>query len=459
MSAKNVVVVDDEVEITNSLKEFLCEKGFQVHTFTAADQAYDYFKENHADLILSDIKMPGKSGIDLFKQYFETKTVQPKVPFVLMTGYTDLIGAENAYSMGVSELIAKPFDLDSLNLVLNYLLNLEGAVGSSQEKYFPVRIDEFIDSRSNEFDIYLKVVDKYVLVTRSGQEFSEQRIKNFSKKGATHIYLKPDNFAKYTDLQFAVSSSLTKRPMDIARKTKVLNHLISSVSQTFMNGQINKEFLNKSLLAFESYADVALRNTQLTLILNQMLLASPKIVEKSSLRAVLSSMVTGTWKWKSSKIQSRIILSALMCDVGLKNHPELLNKKNYEFTATEQNIYEQHPMESYKILTQIPDMPEEIALVTLQHHENSAGLGFPQKLTRSKLHSYSVIIHCVNEFIETLFNQSDPNQTEKALNHLLSAQGNMLNQQVIKTLYMIFQLKIPKSLENLLLPDQTSRLN
>lgn len=456
---KNVLVVDDEVEIVNALKEYLNEKGFNVIPSHTVDEAYDQYNKYLPDLILSDIKMPGKSGIDLFKQcHADGLAKSRKTPFVLMTSYSDILGAENAFSMGVSELIAKPFDLDSLNLVLNYLLDLDDAVGTD-EAYYPVQIDEFINAKNNVFDLYLKIGPRFVLVTRSGQEFSEQRIQNFAKKGVKTIHLNSRDFAQYTGMQFTLASSINKRPIDVVRKAKVMSHLMSSVSRSFMSGAIDAEIFSNALTSFEAYSQISLNNAQLNSVMNQLLKGSLDTVERAALRAMLCALVTAQWKWTSSRFQSRIILSALLCDVGLKDFPQLMKKRVSEMSSDEKIQYEQHPYESYRLLREISEIPEEITLVALQHHENSAGLGFPQKLIRNKLHSFSVIVHCVNEFIDTLYGQVDKKNVETALNSLYEIQGKMVNQQVIKTLYMLFQIPVPKKLEGILLPHQTARLN
>lgn len=457
---KNLLIVDDEVEIANSLKEYLTDKGFNVFTCHAAAEAYAFYQENHPDLILSDIKMPGGSGLDLFNQCAKDSPSQvPQVPFVLMTSYTDIIGVEKAFNMGVSELIAKPFDLESLNLVLGYLLDLDDSIGSADQKYFAVNIDEFTHSSSNSFDIYLLVAGKYVLVTKSGQEFSEQRLQNFARKGVQQVYLNANDFAKYADLQFAIAKSLNKRPLDLARKSKLMKHLMESLGSTVILNGIEKKSLNNAMTAFETYTKVALNNSQLSTVLDQLMHASPSLVEKSAVRAMLSTMVTGLWKWNSPKYQSRLILSALMCDISLKNYPQLVGKKLYEYSSSEKIQYEQHPIESYRILSQIADIPEEIPTVAMQHHENSAGLGFPQKTLRNQLHSYSVIVHCIDEFIETLQTLKDPGDIKGALDLLVKNQGKMINLQVVKSLYLVFNLPMPREISGLLLPHETSRLN
>lgn len=456
---KNLLVVDDEKEISDCLKEYLTDKGFNVLNCYSVDEALGVINSEKLDLVLCDINMPGKTGIELFNEYNIHRGSQEKIPFVLMTGHADIIGVENAFSMGVSELIAKPFDLDSISLVINYLLNLEESKGSQKEKFYAVQIDEFIRAKSSNYDIYLKMVEKYILVTKSGQEFTEQRIANFAKKGATHIYMNSKDFAKYTDLQFAIASTINIRPIDAVRKTKIMNHLIASVGQSFLAGSVESKTFSNALTAFESYTQVAISNTQLENILSHLTNSSPDLIEKSSIKAMISSLIANLWKWNSPKVQSRIILAALMCDISLKDKPQLVKKNRIDYTADERGQYENHPFESFKLLNQIPDMPEEIAIVALQHHENSSGLGFPQRLSKDKLHSYSKLIHCVGEFIEVLYLQKDSTNVQLALDSLNKLQGKMLSEQVIKSLYMVFQAKMPKELEGLLLPSQTARFN
>ena len=455
---KNLLIVDDELEITNSLSEYFSEKGFSVSTCGAVDEALDIYLKKKPDLILSDVKMPGKSGIELYKQCQGNVTPAERIPFVLMTGYSDIIGVEKAFDMGVSELIAKPFDLDSISLVINYLLDLDSSIGLGS-KYFPVAIQEFMCSKVSDYSIYLKIGEKFVLVTKTGQEFTEQRIVHFAKKGVSHIYLNADDFAKYTDMQFMIANTVSQRPIDLTRKEKLMNHLIQSISQQIIFKEVDQQLFKSSKIAFEAYTQLSLNNTQINTVLSHLVLSAPSMVEKSAVRSMVCSMILSLWRWNSPKVQSRMIMSSLFCDIGLKNSPELNNKSRIDYTPDDIKQYEKHPMESYKILSQIHEMPEEVLIVALQHHENSSGLGFPQKLNRDKLHAFSKIVHCVDEFIDALYSQPEAERSlPKALEHLYQTQSKMVSDQVLKSLYLIFKVQLPKSFESLLLPDQTSRV-
>lgn len=458
---KSILIVEDENELALTIQEYLqADKNYQALISNDVSQALQYLSQpqNKVDLILSDIRLPGDSGLDLFANYKKEIDTENLVPFVLMTGHADIISVQNAFKIGVDELIAKPFDLEAVKLVIDYLLENDSAHGTEKEQYFSVPIDDFILSKKSDYTVYLKVANKYARVTKSGQDFTPQRLENFAKKGVTHIYLSSDDFAKYTDLQFTLAKAVATRPLDAVKKVKVMNHLMTSISQNSIVNKIDSTFIDKSINAFESYTKVSMNNIQILNIMGFLTQDEHDLSQVCTLRSVLASAVLNTWKWNSPKVQSRIILASLLCDIGLKDYPELLQKKRYEYTPEEVKLYERHPLNSYQILSQIHGIPEEVLFVALQHHENSAGLGFPQKLPRSKTHAFSKVVHGVGEFVDTLLQQDDPTNIEQALEHMFSIQNKIISEQVLKTLYILFNVKVPRQIDGLLLPTETTRI-
>lgn len=455
-----ILLIDDDQDLLTCIKEFLELNKFEVISCEKSTDALAYFNQPNSgiSLVLSDIKMPHKDGLQLFEDFKKSPLSQQKVPYVLMTGHLDIIGAEYAYKLGVDELVAKPFDLDTLRLVINYLLEKDQAFGESNDKYFPVRIEDFLHSRNNSFNLYIKVNDKYVLITKSGQEFTQQRLAHFASKGLQLVYLNNEHFVKYTDMQFLIAKQVSQRPLDAARKAKIMTQLVGSVSKGVLANHINKETFGNALTSFEAFTQLSLQHHQIEKVLTQMIQASSDLSERSSQTALLSSMVATAWGWTSGKVQSRIILSALMCDIGLRDCAHLITKKRIDFTAAERQMYEQHPFNSFNSLKQIADIPTEISLVALEHHENALGMGFPQKLNRTKVHAYSKIVHCVTEFLETLYFQANQNDIQAALDQMYTTQAKFISLQVLKTLYKVFNAQMPKGLTELPLPNETLRV-
>ncbi len=108
---KTILVVDDETDLRNILAsefDFMGAKVYQADNITNAQKI---IVENKIDLIVSDIRMPGGTGIDLLDILKNKNVTEP--PIILITGFAD-ITPEDAFAKGAEALISKPFQLDDL---------------------------------------------------------------------------------------------------------------------------------------------------------------------------------------------------------------------------------------------------------------------------------------------------------------------------------------------------------
>jgi len=110
-SPKTVLVVDDEVDLCEILQFDLEDSGYRVITAYRAAEALDMLRENHIDLIVSDIRMPGGDGVYLLGEVRKKHFEHPPVIFV--SGFADVTVAE-AFHKGVVGFIAKPLSFDTL---------------------------------------------------------------------------------------------------------------------------------------------------------------------------------------------------------------------------------------------------------------------------------------------------------------------------------------------------------
>jgi len=110
-SAVSVLVVDDEPGMRTILKKALSKKFAQVDTADSVEEAEELRKRCHFDLLIVDINLPGRSGIE-WHEAFDPSTRRSDVIF--MTGYADLDTAIKALRAGASDFILKPFNLDQM---------------------------------------------------------------------------------------------------------------------------------------------------------------------------------------------------------------------------------------------------------------------------------------------------------------------------------------------------------
>ena len=106
---KNVWIVDDDRSIRWVLEKALQKADIPCKTFSEAESVLQAIKKEQPALILSDIHMPGKSGLEMLS---EIKKSYPKLPIIIMTAYSDLDSAVASFQGGASEYLPKPFDID-----------------------------------------------------------------------------------------------------------------------------------------------------------------------------------------------------------------------------------------------------------------------------------------------------------------------------------------------------------
>jgi two-component system nitrogen regulation response regulator GlnG len=107
--ALEVWIVDDDASIRWVLERALKQAGMTPRTFEDADAALAALRKGEPDVLVTDVRMPGRSGLDLMD---EVRTRRPRLPVIVMTAHSDLDSAVAAYKGGAFEYLPKPFDID-----------------------------------------------------------------------------------------------------------------------------------------------------------------------------------------------------------------------------------------------------------------------------------------------------------------------------------------------------------
>jgi DNA-binding NtrC family response regulator len=117
---QTILIVDDDKSIRYSLKR-MTEGTYSVQTAQNGDEALERFRETTPDLVIMDIKMPGRSGIDILK---EMKSLDPKSLVILMTAFGTTETAIEAMKYGAFDYILKPFPIPQMKGLIEKALSL-----------------------------------------------------------------------------------------------------------------------------------------------------------------------------------------------------------------------------------------------------------------------------------------------------------------------------------------------
>ncbi len=110
LSAETILIVDDEIELCDMLKEYLTKQGYRTLCAHHARQALQLLGDETVAMVILDINMPGESGLDLLRSLHG----QFHIPVILLTANTDVVDRIVGLELGADDYIGKPFDLREL---------------------------------------------------------------------------------------------------------------------------------------------------------------------------------------------------------------------------------------------------------------------------------------------------------------------------------------------------------
>ena len=119
---KRILVIDDDPLVLESVNKILKGEDYETRLAHSADEAIREAQHDSFDLVISDIRMPGKNGVEAIREMrklFDEK-VKKDIPIIFITGYAEMSDQLNAEHLG--EVILKPFDLDRLIMTIREYL-------------------------------------------------------------------------------------------------------------------------------------------------------------------------------------------------------------------------------------------------------------------------------------------------------------------------------------------------
>lgn len=114
-----ILVVDDELDICDFMKNFFQERGFEVLTATNGDDALSAAKLENPDIVLLDVRMKGMDGIATLKHL---KELDRSIKVIMVSALNDQDKMDEACRLGACEYITKPLDLDYLEQTVTKML-------------------------------------------------------------------------------------------------------------------------------------------------------------------------------------------------------------------------------------------------------------------------------------------------------------------------------------------------
>ncbi len=155
-NSETIVIVDDEDMVLKSIESYLdLETNYNVVSFTSAEKALEYIKNNNTNLVISDYLMPEMDGIAFLAK---VKEIKPEIPRIILTGYADKENAIKAINdVGLFQYIEKPWDNNDLRIIIRNGVEKQQLMKKLQEK-----IDEISHAYGELQGLQLEILKTFV---------------------------------------------------------------------------------------------------------------------------------------------------------------------------------------------------------------------------------------------------------------------------------------------------------
>jgi len=158
---KPILVVEDEVIMRDSLRDWLTDGGYPVETAEHGEEALKVVGEQDFSLLILDMKLPGKNGLEVLR---EAKAQKPKINGIIITAYPSIETAVEAMKLGAVDYLTKPFSLDALEKLIRdalgpVQLEIKPKAAPKEAIVLPVeeaRVEEIIAIAPEEIPLHLK---------------------------------------------------------------------------------------------------------------------------------------------------------------------------------------------------------------------------------------------------------------------------------------------------------------
>lgn len=116
---KCILVVDDEENSRTGLSKILTKCNYDVLTAETGEKALQCLEKNRCDILLTDMRMPGISGLELLK---EVRKIAPEIGVIIFTAYGEVDSYLEAMNLGAFEYLNKPIKVDELKRIISKVL-------------------------------------------------------------------------------------------------------------------------------------------------------------------------------------------------------------------------------------------------------------------------------------------------------------------------------------------------
>lgn len=409
--APKILLYTDDAKLAESVLAFLAEDGYSAKLISQEDELLKTVCTEGDYLLLAEAQVLGGEGNPLFSHL---RRQSPDLRIYLIAEFEQLEKLKGTID-GCSGIIPKPIQKADLILHMDAAFEPVEKISVDESNYARVGIEEFAYYKNLPCSVYIRLKNHtFVKVANRGQGINLDLIDKFNTTGLHEFWLESPDFQKYVDASHtAAMDAKASKDIDSSRRNRLINHACEVAVENLRLAGVTPENVKAAQEVLMSAISSITTAKDALALLETIEGGKDRLYTHATTCGIFCGLIARVMGWVSEKNILALTLGGYLHDIGMHELPfDLQCVDPEEMTLEQRSRYEQHPRSGSSKLAQISCIPREVVVITMQHHENPSGTGFPRQLKSDQIFPLTKIVSLVDGFCSNLL-KSPHNQRQK----------------------------------------------
>lgn len=304
----------------------------------------------------------------------------------------------------------------------------------------PIPLADFVMGNKVPVDLYIRLgEDKFVLIAKAGSAGNKDRLMSFNDREVQYVWVLKEEYSRIAQQSVALAGIVvTKKDLDFKQKTNVMASAAKTVFTQFDHMGISIESYTNAKHITDAMVSMCETHRDLSELFNGLKGCSDHLLGHSLAVSVISVLIGINMGWEKKITLEKLSLGGLLHDIGLKTlPPDLLKKPLAQMTPDEIGMWETHAYRGMQLVLSLGIVPDDIVSIIYEHHENSLGQGYPQRIRDVKIHPLAKVVALADQFVSiTMANPNCPvpKNPREALLYIEHTMGQPFNKDCFRAL-------------------------
>lgn len=322
---------------------------------------------------------------------------------------------------------------------------------TQEKEMIPIPINEFITGLLNPVDIYVRLPsDKFILIAKKGTKTQKEHLTTYKNKAVEYLWVEKKKYNKITKQKLAIAGVIiSNKDLSTKQKTYVVTAAAQSVFNELDHMGISMDTFNHAKQVTEATVALVETHPDLASIMESLKDCSDDLLRHSMAVSACCVLIGQALEWVNKINLEKLALGGLLHDIGKKSlQRNLIEKAIVDMSPEEIQTYETHPYRGMQMLVSIGIVPDDVVSMVYEHHENSIGQGYPQKIRDIKIHPMARVIAVADTFVNLVWKNSNcinPMNPREALITIEHTMAQPFNKEAFKALQKVVNKELAQS--------------